>query len=264
MEDYIKNLSNSSMYKNDYILANKIHDSIVEWEPETLTDDITGGLITIIAPTGSGKSVLLKHIVSSTHKKFEEIYLICPTAKLQKIYDWMPDENIIDNYDKDFMSSLWTRKKLNKEGNVLVIIDDSIDDPNFRRCKVLDEIAHGGRHASLFVIILSQDFNSIKMTHRKNARISISFQLPSKREREKFTETYMSLENNHIGEILYKKITGEKYQCVACLNYKVGSMLSEKIKKFTADPAKKVVLKKIKKANEYNVPEQKIRTKLIL
>ena len=72
-------------------------------------------------------------------------------------------------------------------------------------------MSHAARHLNIFLIILSQDFNSIKPTIRKNARISISFELPSHKEREKFTQQYMSLENNHIGQILYKKfVTWQK------------------------------------------------------
>ena len=255
MEDYLNNLNNNSIYKNDYKLADSYN--ITDWDPSTITEDITGGLITICAPSGSGKSVLLKHILSEIHKKFENIYLMCPTAKLQDIYDFMPKHNIMDTFNEEFLQRIWDAQVRDKSNKQLIIMDDIIDLPEFKKSKKLDEMAHGFRHLNGYVILLSQDFNSIRPTLRKNARIAISFELPSKKEREKFTESYMSLENNHIGEILYKKLTGVKYQCVVCLNYMVGCPLDTKVKKFIANPKTKLKIqdkrsKKFKMNDEYD------------
>lgn len=258
MEEYLEALGNSTIYKNDYKLANSYE--IGEWDPSTITKDITGGVITICAPTGAGKSQLVKHILSETHKDFEKIYLMCPTAKIQSVYDYIPRKNIIDTFNEEFLNKLWTTKKAElerekekmKRENIMVIIDDCIDLPEYKKSLVLPELSHGGRHAYIYVLLLSQDFNSISPTLRKNSRIAISFQLDSKGEREKLTKQYMSLENNHIGEILYKKITGIKYQCVVCLNYEVGATIPEKIKKFTANVNKKVNIKDKKNNGEFS------------
>lgn len=251
MEEYLSNLGKNSIYYNDYKLVESY--DITEWNPKGLTDEITGGVITIVAPTGSGKTVLLRNIVADNQSKFKKVYLVCPTAKLQNCYSWI---NPIEKYSTEFMNDiLETRRKDQNDDKVLIILDDIIDDPDFKKCPVMESFAIGARHLGVYVIVLSQDFNSIKPIIRKNTRIAISFELPSKKERQKFTESYMSLENNHIGELLYRKITGVRYQCVVVLNYVIGEALDKKVKSFIAEPKK--CPKKIEERTEKESKQQK-------
>lgn len=260
MEDYYNSLNNGTKFKGDYKLAHSY--DIQEWDPKGLTTTITGGIVLLIASTGSGKTVLLNHLIADNYKDFDDIVLICPTAKLQKCYDYFPAENVMKTFEEQYLEKLWESheriyeengRDSNKRHKTLVVLDDVIDLPEFKKSKMMDEIAHGGRHLGIYICLLSQDWNSIKPTQRKNARIVISFSLPSKKEREKITQACMSMENDHIGELLYRRITDVKYQCVVCKNYIVGGTTEEKINKFTADPNKKP---KIKKKRNLAVLEQ--------
>lgn len=258
MDEYLSNLNSGTKYKNDYNLAQSY--DIKEWNPKGITNEITGGVILLVAPTGSGKTVLLNHIVSENINDFDDFKLICPTAKLQKCYDYFTVSNTITAFDETYLEKLWdyhenifeeNGRDVKKRHKTLVVMDDVIDLQEFKKSKKIDELAHGGRHLGIYLVIISQDWNSIHPTIRKNARIVISFALPSKKEREKITQACMSLENDHIGELLYRRLTDVKYQCVVCKNYLVGVGTEEKINKFTADAKIKPKMPKKKKLNNF-------------
>lgn len=244
MEEYLKNISNSTIYKNNYLLAESY--KIGNFDPKTI-NDITGGVIAIIAPTGSGKTILLKDILYHTHTNFKKIILMSETAKLQKDYDFFDRSLIYDHFNEEELKNTWgensNRKRKEKEKGTLIILDDIINDPAFKKSKVLNDIATGGRLCNIMVILLSQDFNSIVPKVRKNIRIAIAFELASKKERDKFVEQFLSVENNMVGDILFKKITKEKYRSIVVLVHKVGYPIDEKVYSYVANPNVKFSIK---------------------
>jgi len=222
--------------KQNYVLADSY--KIADFNPEDMKD-ITGGVVAIIAPTNSGKTVLLRYILSETHKNYKKILMMSRTAKLQAAYDFFPRSMIIDDYDEDTLCGIWDYQiKRKAEGktmdNTLVILDDIIASPSYKKSKMLDECSISARHLNITVIILSQYFTSIRPLIRANIRIAFSFQLSSKREREKFVQQFLAADNDIAGDILLRKITGTKYQALVVQVYKNGSSISDKVKKIIA------------------------------
>jgi len=249
MDDYINNLNSTSVRKNDYKLANSY--DIKDFDPMEVSEDITGGIIAIISPTGTGKTVLLKDILSKIGKNYKtsQINLFSRTAKLQECYDFFPRGQLYDDYDEEIMTKIWNKQTEDHDKNKkteprLIILDDVIASPNYIRSKIINEMAFGARHLNILIILLSQYMVSIKACVRNNIRIAFAFQLSSKREREKFIEQFLATETNGSGDMLYKKITGEKYQCIVVSNYKAGEAVENRVKKYTADPKAQVKFKK--------------------
>ena len=241
----MNNISNNSVRKQDYILANSY--KIEEFSPEDF-NDITGGIVAIIAETGAGKTVLLKDIISKIHKRYKKIHLMSRTAKLQSAYDFVPRSMITDDYDEEKMISIWDQQiKAKDEGrpieNILVILDDVIASKSFTKSKMLDEIAISGRHLNITVIILSQYFISLKPRIRENIRIAIAFSMANKKEREKFINQFLSADTFGAGELLFKNITGTKYQTIIIQKYKTGEPINNRVKKYIADPNVVIELK---------------------
>lgn len=271
MNDYVKTLNNGSIYKNDLLLAESYN--IQEFDPKTLVEH--PGCMSITAMTGAGKTVLIKYLLSVVHKHFDRIYLISSTAKLQPIYDFIPRENIMETYNEEFLDKLISdqavMKMVIKDGvsvhpgasssrhrklvmgdsarcvgehraevpkkldNILVIMDDIIHDKEYQKSQVLKRIFTSGRHISVRVWFLTQNFTSLKLLQRNNVMWAISFDLDAKREREKFAQSYLSAKNQRVGELIFDKIVKEKpYQCVVVEVYKNGKSVEEKVKKFTA------------------------------
>jgi hypothetical protein len=244
MNDHIKNLNNTSLYKNDLLQANRDFATVGEFDPTTLTE-ITGGINAIVSPTGCGKSWLLRDILSKIHNNYDAIYLFCPTAKLQDCYDYFPKENIYDFFNEQLLEDIYMeqkadmedKKKNTKPKKPLIILDDIIDSDAYWKSKMLDKLSTQGRPLYITVILLSQYFSKIKQLHRVNLRSFIGFDIDNSDELEKFTRSFMCSTNKRCGKMLYKLITGEKkYQCCVVLIHKNYEEISGKVKKYMADP----------------------------
>ena len=84
----------------------------------------------LLAKRNSGKSVLLKHLVESERHKFNKIFVICPTEKINRFYsDIVSDECIYDTYEEKFVDKLIIKmtevnanKPVKERKNVLLIL----------------------------------------------------------------------------------------------------------------------------------------------
>lgn len=239
---YIEKLNKGSIYKADLEACEDLFSKIVDFDPKTICS--IPGCVSITAMTGAGKTILIRDFLKQTEDHFKEVHLISRTAKSQSIYDFIPRDNIKDDFDEDFLSSLYQQRKLKKLNNnkvsldpVLIIFDDIINDPMYKKSKIIDNIFTEGRHYNISVWFLTQNFTSLKQLQRNNVRWAISFCHDTALERDKFSSSYLSVQNDRIGRLLFNKITKEKpYQCVVVEVYKVGVDPCEKIKKYIANP----------------------------
>ena len=130
----------------------------------------------LLAKRNSGKSVLLKHLVESERHKFNKIFVICPTEKINKFYsDIVDDECIYDTYEEKFVDELINKmtevnaNKANKDRkNVLLILDDVVCDHNFHQSPSLKKLFIRGRHINIAIILTFQYLNLIPPVARTN------------------------------------------------------------------------------------------------
>ena len=123
----------------------------------------------LLAKRNSGKSCLLKYITNAEQHKFNKIYVICPTEKINHFYsDIVSDECIFDNYNEtwvnkliDKMTELNANKKPNERKNVLLILDDIVSDHNFHQSPTLKKLFIRGRHINIAIILTFQYLNLI-------------------------------------------------------------------------------------------------------
>ena len=130
----------------------------------------------LVAKRNSGKSCLLKYLVDSERHKFNKIFVICPTEKINRFYsDIVDDECIYDTYEEKFVDKLINKmteinsNKSNKERkNVLLILDDIVSDHNFHQSPTLKKLFIRGRHINIAIIITFQYLNLIPPVARNN------------------------------------------------------------------------------------------------
>ncbi|KAH9259641.1 hypothetical protein BASA81_002063 [Batrachochytrium salamandrivorans] len=239
-DEYISTLNNGSIYKNDLLTAQSY--KIEEFEPETIAAQ--PGNMSITAMTGAGKTCFIIDLLSKVHKQYDAIYLFSRTAKAQPCYDFIPRANIHDRFDEEFLSKLWfshfhkaetdNTVKLDK---VLIIMDDIINDLEYKKSRIIDDYFTGGRHYNFSIWFLTQNFTSLKLLQRNNVRWAVAFDLDAKKERQKFVDSYLSAKNARVGDLLFTRITKERpYQACAVEVYKNGAGTEEKVKKYVADP----------------------------
>lgn len=258
MDAYFESLNKGSIYRADIELANSY--SIQEFDPMSIVDSY--GFISITAATGAGKTVLIKDLLSRIHKYYDSIYLISPTAKFQKMYNFIPKSNISEVFDEEFLNIIWNKssnKKLSDQSckldKILIILDDIIHDPLFKKSTAMKQFATGSRHLNISMWILTQNFTSIPPIIRNNIRISIAFDLDGKKEKEKFVSSYLSSKNQRVGILLFERITKVKYQACIVEVYKSGEDVENKVKRYIANPKiKEFKVKEVKMCSSSKTP----------
>lgn len=239
--EYIEQLNNGSIYKADLITCENIFSKIQDFEPETMMK--MPGCVSITAMTGAGKTILIKDLLKRTEKHWKEVHLVSRTAKMQSIYNFVPRENIQESWNEEYLMGIFNSRKSKKEKDndkdldpILIIFDDIINDTNYKKSLAINNLFTEGRHYNISIWFLTQNFTSLKMLQRNNVRWAISFCHDTAVERRKFSDSYMSTENERVARLLFNKITKAKaYQCVVVEVYKVGVEPHEKIKKYIAD-----------------------------
>jgi hypothetical protein len=140
--------------------------------------DIVNKMTTLVAKRNSGKSILLKWLVS-IRNVFSKMFVICPTESINHFYqknDFIPKNCIYPEYKESFINQLITdmtkinsNKPDNEKKHVLLILDDLVADVKFHQSDTLKKLFVRGRHIGISVIITSQYLNSIPPVARANS-----------------------------------------------------------------------------------------------
>ena len=141
--------------------------------------DIVNKMTTLVAKRNSGKSYLLKWLVSLRKDQFEKIFVICPTENINNFYqlnDFIPKNCIFDEWKESWVEQLIqkmtiqnTKKTSGQKRHVLLILDDLVADVRFHQSPTLKKLFVRGRHICISVIITSQYLNSIPPIARINS-----------------------------------------------------------------------------------------------
>jgi hypothetical protein len=133
--------------------------------------------IILTGKTRSGKSRLLKYLVSCEINKFSKIIVVCSTEKVNRFYaDIVDEEFIFDDYNEEYFEELIKKmtdinaNKSDKDKKMICIIaDDVVCDTNLHNSKSLRKIAMRGRHIGIGLLITAQYINLIPPYLRVNS-----------------------------------------------------------------------------------------------
>ena len=136
---------------------------------------IVNRCIGLFARRNSGKSILLRYLLSNEKNSLDKCFCICPTESVNRFYsDLIPEDCIFDKYDDVWVGLLITRlteqyKKSNKKPKILLILDDCISDASrFQNSPNLEKVLTRGRHIGLSVMITTQHVTGIPPIVRNN------------------------------------------------------------------------------------------------
>ena len=218
--------------------------------------------ILIIAPSGSGKSLLAANLAITKVKKYNNLVIICPPhskddQNLNSLAEWC---------DETGMNVLFT--SVDKDGNIdlpakiekaLFIIDDYYDQQNMDKVitKMISSLNIGGRHAKNNIIYICHSDRNIPHVIRNacNAlyinkpypkRIELSEQIPLENDKHQFFyldqyEHPSEIEPFHIEDL-------SEDQILKLLKTKIHSEDSRKKKLPGLDMPKKKIVKAEKEA----------------
>ena len=136
-------------------------------------------VVCLVAKRNSGKSYLLRHLVRLQKSKFDKIYVICPTEKINKFYqkdDFIPANCIFDGYDESWANSLIakmtkenTDKSEEEKKRVLLILDDVVADTKFSASETFRILIVRGRHIGISILTTCQYINLLPPVSRTNS-----------------------------------------------------------------------------------------------
>ena len=139
--------------------------------------DLLDKNLIFVAKRCSGKSHLIKYLVQSYHDKFKQIFVICPTERINHHYmELTTEEHIYDEWEEEWAENLikvMTKQNANKSKDemerCLVILDDISLDADFHHSKALKKLIGRSRHFGLTLISTAQSLTLLSPLQRQNA-----------------------------------------------------------------------------------------------
>ena len=170
----------------------------------------------ICGHTNSGKTFFLLQLLEKEFRGFfEHVYLLCPTTYRNKTYvNWkcFPDLKFypIDCSSDKMEEFLAVARDESIDSNTLLILDDLACSKEIKRqSSELTELAFGGRHEGLSVIVLTQQYTSVAKAIREQLEWVVTFMLCDEEDLDVFLKKYLRRlseeKKKEVLEILEKK-----------------------------------------------------------
>ena len=156
----------------------------------------TPSIYLIASPPRSGKSVLIKHIIHSLHKKNKLSYGICFSGSLfNGDYDFLPQKYLFSNYNESVVKSLLKLQieQIREKGTAspaFIIFDDMIGSMNLSS-KIMQMLITRYRHFNILLIFAIQYIYKAPPTLRECATFFITFNQSTKISIKAIHETFM-------------------------------------------------------------------------
>ena len=191
----------------------------------------------LLGPSGAGKGILLQNMILDIYRGcFERVYIFSPSSFVDKtwepvkeylnktinlsenepplFYDTNDQENlerIIDTQRK-VTEHLKSKKDTKKLFQILIVIDDWADSPDFsRKSQLLHALFTRGRHSGISTIVSTQKFTALHPIIRVNATELYVFRLRNYRDLETFIEEVSALIDKKSLMEIYNLATAEPY-----------------------------------------------------
>ena len=141
--------------------------------------DIVDRVLIYCARRNSGKSELLKYIVNQFRHKFDKIYVLSPTERVNDFYKesgLVEDDNIFDNWDENWVKSLIgkmtminSKKPKDERKHICLICDDIVADKSLHSSSTMRTLIARGRHINISIIFTVQSLTMVSPLCRSNA-----------------------------------------------------------------------------------------------
>lgn len=188
--------------------------------------------IIVVAPSNSGKSVLISNLISSPdlpYRKFfkKNIFIWSSTFSLNdpsfSMSDNIEKTNIYDEYNENSIMEIVNEQigiihkySKKKAPHLLFIFDDVVQDLPKTKMSIMNKLFFSSRHYNISLILLSQQYKMVNRPLRLNASDIIIFQTSNNQEIQKISEE-QAIEVNRFKQIL-KEATEEPFSFLVIHN----------------------------------------------
>jgi energy-coupling factor transporter ATP-binding protein EcfA2 len=165
---------------------------------ESIKSNLGGSKITIIGKPGSGKSVLIKHLLYAKKHLLPVGLVISGSEDTNKFYSRIfPDNFIHEKYNKEVIEDFIQRQKLSKKhlpnAWAVIVMDDCMDDVKIFNDPLLQGFFKNGRHWDMLAIFANQYVFDFKPNIRTNIDGVFIFREPNRSNREKIYKNFASI-----------------------------------------------------------------------
>jgi hypothetical protein len=146
----------------------------------------------------TGKTTLLKDVVSQIKDQFRDTYIFTNTHFNGEWEGWINEKHIMHGFNEGALNQIFENQKkivannrklykqFSEEGEhylsellvlpyILIIFDDVVSDERFHDSSVLNNIAFNGRHLGIFCWVNAQDPYKVAPSFRGNFDIAFTF-----------------------------------------------------------------------------------------
>lgn len=206
-----------------------------ELKPEEELEKNVSALI--IAPRRSGKSYLLRDIMSKIHHWYSSVYVFSMTSEVQgDIYSYVPRVNVFSEISDELLQQIWDEQssyiqdhmskggKKSEANYICLIFDDFMESDAGRRSRVFQKLFTQGRHINIACFSIVQRYNGISPIIRTNTDVIFTFFMGNSDDKIKLAREFLSIRylSDQEGLALQNKVCGnpENYQSLVILNTK--------------------------------------------
>lgn len=181
----------------------------------------------ICGNTGSGKTQLLKHMITNElSKKFDYIFIMCPSLEFSGDYKEFENhkkikDNMFAEYDQEIINDIMKsqEKIIKKHGKkrcpqTLIILDDCLEYLGFG--SLISKIFFKGRHINISCIVLVQKLKGISTLLRINTKYIVFFRTANSKELENLLDEYTGKKERKIIENELNEWFKEKWSFMFC------------------------------------------------
>ena len=194
----------------------------------------------VAGPSGCGKTMMIVALITDLYRKndghslFKRVYVFSPSVHADPC--WVPVKEFVreklevgereqwawDRYDPAALQEIIETqreviaaakaKKVRRMFNVLIVVDDFADNPQFsRREALLHSLFTRGRHAFISTIVATQKYRAISPLIRVNATALVVFRLRSEQELLAIVEEISAVYSKDTIIALIRRATEEPY-----------------------------------------------------
>lgn len=182
------------------------------------------GTIVVYGKRRSGKTFFVRMLLFYLRPVYPLVVCFCKTKASAEYGDIIPDDCIIQGYNKEILDSLLAYQKTQKEAYtrgtideiepLLIIMDDCLSD-NIKYQDRIDEVFWLGRHLDTCMIIISQDIKGLMPDVTANIDQAVMFKPRAERDKEAIRVKFCDYFKNNVEfEEIVKPILDQPYHCV--------------------------------------------------
>lgn len=201
------------------IVIKELNLDIIRPNLESIKTSLGGSKISIIGKPGSGKSVLIKHLLYSKKHLFPAGLVISGSEDSNRFYSTIfPDLFIYESYRKDVVKNFIDRQKLAKKhlpnAWSVLVMDDCMDDVKIFNDPLMVGLFKNSRHYNMLSIFANQYVFDFKPVIRTNIDGVFIFREPNQASREKIYKNFASIIPTYT---IFCKLMDELTQDFSCL-----------------------------------------------